>query len=475
MTSNPLTSEDLFRCRRVLDEALAADKLGSEQYRKRIRELVAATTMEELNAVTRDLVPQPGHTPSPGESQAGDEGHVIPVILSSASPGPQEPVSRAVQLPGPADPASSAPETPSEEEPVTRMVPLATSIEPDLEPSPPSPETPDEEPMTRVVRVPRPIEPVQLVQAEPESPAGAEATEPTTQLPDMFPGEPDYEGYAPSPDEDLSSGFDDFDDSDAPTQVLQGIREAFSQDDEPATAPPEPPQPVLPYSQNPVFTPADPAAGYTAAEPSQPETEPSPATLAAMPPPADPSVTVPPPQASWSMPGQDALASMPPPDPMSAMPSQSAMPPAGPHAVAPYFGAPQDFRAPQAAPAYSPYSDAPASAPYQQPVPLYQPPAQPYQPPAPSYQEAPAPQRRISPGTWIAVTLMVLALLAFISYLLISRAGSHAAPSPSVQAQSSGALMASQPTPTAASPSQAAASPSLPEGSMRLVDHGGRA
>ena len=118
--------------------------------------------------------------------------------------------------------------------------------------------------MPRVVRVPRPIEPVQLVQAEPESPAGAEATEPTTQLPDMFPGEPDYEGDAPSPDEDLSSGFDDFDDSDAPTQVLQGIREAFSQDDEPATAPPEPPQPVLPYSQNPVFTPADPAAGYTA-------------------------------------------------------------------------------------------------------------------------------------------------------------------------------------------------------------------
>ena len=81
--------------------------------------------------------------------------------------------------------------------------------------------------MTWVVRVPRPIEPVQLVQAEPESPAGAEATEPTTQLPDMFPGEPDYEGYAPSPDEDLSSGFDDFDDSDAPTQVLQG-RDAHS-------------------------------------------------------------------------------------------------------------------------------------------------------------------------------------------------------------------------------------------------------
>ena len=77
MSSNPLTSEDLLRCRRVLDEALAADKLDSAQYRTRIRAMVVAVDKGDLYALIRDLVP------AAGEPGFTDEGHEVPTVLSS--------------------------------------------------------------------------------------------------------------------------------------------------------------------------------------------------------------------------------------------------------------------------------------------------------------------------------------------------------------------------------------------------------
>ena len=109
MSSNPLTSEDLLRYRRVLDEALAADRLDSAQYRTRIRALVLAASKRDLNALIEDLVPAVGE---PGFS---DEGHEVPMILSST---PAEPKPRPWEMfrtsqPSPID---SFPSFPGEEE-----------------------------------------------------------------------------------------------------------------------------------------------------------------------------------------------------------------------------------------------------------------------------------------------------------------------------------------------------------------------
>ena len=111
MSSLPLTSEDLLRYRRVLDEALATDKLDSAQYRTRIRALVLAVSKRDLNALIKDLVPavgQPGFT---------DEGHEVPVPLSSK---PVEPRPRPWEMfqTTQSSPIDSFPSLPGEEEDV---------------------------------------------------------------------------------------------------------------------------------------------------------------------------------------------------------------------------------------------------------------------------------------------------------------------------------------------------------------------
>ena len=91
-----------------------------------------------------------------------------------------------------------------------------------------------------------------------------------------------------------------FDDSEAPTQILDAIKDLsiFREDAAPVGEKVEPPQPVLPYSANQPLssTPADPmaqaipssSAGHAVPHMPPPVPEPSPATLAAMPPPAPP-------------------------------------------------------------------------------------------------------------------------------------------------------------------------------------------
>ena len=93
-----MTSEDLLRCRRVLDEALAADKLDSAQYRTRIRAMVVAVDKGDLYALIRDLVP------AAGEPGFTDEGHEVPTVFSSVPaspvPRPEEETTRAVRATG---------------------------------------------------------------------------------------------------------------------------------------------------------------------------------------------------------------------------------------------------------------------------------------------------------------------------------------------------------------------------------------
>ena len=74
------------------------------------------------------------------------------------------------------------------------------------------------------------------------------------------------------------------------------------------------------------------------------------------------------------------------------------------------------------------------------------PPSAPYQPPAPVYSMEPAqdqaPKRR-STWAWVVVTMMVLALLVWVAYLVIFRQGRHAAPEISSQIQVSAAVATS--------------------------------
>lgn len=203
-----------------------------------------------------------------------------------------------------------------------------------------------------------------------------------------------------------------FDDSEAPTQILDAIKDLsiFREDAAPVGEKAEPPQPVLPYSANQPLssTPADPmaqtipssSAGHAVPHMPPPvPNEPSPATLAAMPPPAPP---VPPPvQTPWVPHGHDPLATMPPPPDPAVMASPASEPGHGAASAVPPYVPP---------PSYGHYElslPPPSSAPYQSAVPVYS--SQPV-----GRQD---PKRR-SPWAWVIVTLMVVALLAWIAYLV---------------------------------------------------------
>ena len=577
MSSNPLTSEDLLRCRRVLDEALAADKLDSAQYRTRIRAMVVAVDKGDLYALIRDLVP------AAGEPGFTDEGHEVPTVFSSVPaspvPRPEEETTRAVRatgadayagpapidsfpsfpdddpytdeddpfpdenyfhlgdedsLPGEEDPypdeedsfpgveahhldqdvpapvTQNSPESLEVDDPVTRVVPViqpgtpagpvpgelvpvrqwsaevspreqapasselspreqapasselspreqaptSTELSPvgqrsaemsPLEPPPGTALSPaeqdDDDSVNRVVVVmvpsaPSPDEPGVIRSVWDELPS-PESPSPESPLPEPEPVEP--EPAAPSPadrapvepetedDEPVTriSAPVGFDDSEAPTQVLDAVKDLSIFRDEATEKISEPPQPVLPYSMNQGFssTPADPMAQATTAPFTEyavppmppPVPEPSAEALASMPPPVPPSAN--PPQDPWAPYGQ-----MPPPDPAAMAPPPMSDSGYGAVPSAPYYGSPQ---------------------PYGQYMP---PPSAPYQPPAPVYNTEPAqdqaPKRR-STWAWVVVTMMVLALLVWVAYLVIFRQGRHAAPEISSQIQASAAVATS--------------------------------
>ena len=201
-----------------------------------------------------------------------------------------------------------------------------------------------------------------------------------------------------------------FDDSEAPTQILDAIKDLpIFREDVAVEEIVEPPQPVLPYSVNQPLssTPADPmaqavpppSAGHTVPQMPPPVPEPSPATLAAMPPPAPPTPN--PVQAPWPPHGQDPLATMPPPpDPAVTTspvfePGHGAAPAASPYVPPPSYGQ------------YEVGLPPPSSAPYQSPVPVYS--------SEPVGRQTP---KRRSAWAWVIVTLMVLALLVWIAYLV---------------------------------------------------------
>lgn len=548
MSSNPLTSEDLLRCRRVLDEALAADKLDSAQYRTRIRAMVVAVDKGDLYALIRDLVP------AVGEPGFTDEGHEVPTVFSSVPaspvPRPEDETTRAVRatgadasagpapidsfpsfpdddpyldkddpfpdenyfhlgdedsLPGEEDPyldeensfpgeeehhpdedvpapvTHSSPESLEVDDPVTRVVPViqprtpagsvpgelvpvrqwsaevspreqaaaSTELSPvgqrsaemsPLEPPPSTALSPaeqdDDDSVNRVVVVmvpsaPSPDEPGvirsvwdELPSPEPPSPE-PELSEPEPAAPspaDRAPVEPEAEDDEPVTRISAPVGFDD---SEAPTQVLDAVKDLSIFRDEATEKISEPPQPVLPYSMNQGFssTPADPMAQATTAPSTEyavppmppPVPEPSAEALASMPPPVPPSAN--PPQDPWVPYGQ-----MPPPDPAAMTPPPMSDSGYGAVPSAPYYGSPQ---------------------PYGQYMP---PPSAPYQPPAPVYNTEPtqdqAPKRR-STWAWVVVTMMVLALLVWVAYLVIFRQGRHAAPEISSQIQASAAVATS--------------------------------
>ena len=560
-----MTSEDLLRCRRVLDEALAADKLDSAQYRTRIRAMVVAVDKGDLYALIRDLVP------AAGEPGFTDEGHEVPTVFSSVPaspvPRPEEETTRAVRatgadayagpapidsfpsfpdddpytdeddpfpdenyfhlgdedsLPGEEDPypdeedsfpgveahhldqdvpapvTQNSPESLEVDDPVTRVVPViqpgtpagpvpgelvpvrqwsaevspreqapasselspreqaptSTELSPvgqrsaemaPLEPPPGTALSPaeqdDDDSVNRVVVVmvpsaPSPDEPGVIRSVWDELPS-PESPSPESPLPEPEPVEP--EPAAPSPadrapvepetedDEPVTriSAPVGFDDSEAPTQVLDAVKDLSIFRDEATEKISEPPQPVLPYSMNQGFssTPADPMAQATTAPFTEyavppmppPVPEPSAEALASMPPPVPPSAN--PPQDPWAPYGQ-----MPPPDPAAMAPPPMSDSGYGAVPSAPYYGSPQ---------------------PYGQYMP---PPSAPYQPPAPVYSMEPAqdqaPKRR-STWAWVVVTMMVLALLVWVAYLVIFRQGRHAAPEISSQIQASAAVATS--------------------------------
>ena len=560
-----MTSEDLLRCRRVLDEALAADKLDSAQYRTRIRAMVVAVDKGDLYALIRDLVP------AAGEPGFTDEGHEVPTVFSSVPaspvPRPEDETTRAVRatgadasagpapidsfpsfpdddpyldeddpfpdenyfhlgdedsLPGEEDPypdeedsfpgveahhldqdvpapvTQNSPESLEVDDPVTRVVPViqpgtpagpvpgelvpvrqwsaevspreqapasselspreqaaaSTELSPvgqrsaemsPLEPPPGTALSPaeqdDDDSVNRVVVVmvpsaPSPDEPGvirsvwdELPSPEPPSPEPElpepELSEPEPAAPspaDRAPVEPEAEDDEPVTRISAPAGFDD---SEAPTQVLDAVKDLSIFRDEATEKISEPPQPVLPYSMNQGFssTPADPMAQATTAPSTEyavppmppPVPEPSAEALASMPPPVPPSAN--PPQDPWAPYGQ-----MPPPDPAAMAPPPMSDSGYGAVPSAPYYGSPQ---------------------PYGQYMP---PPSAPYQPPAPVYNTEPtqdqAPKRR-STWAWVVVTMMVLALLVWVAYLVIFRQGRHAAPEISSQIQASAAVATS--------------------------------
>lgn len=338
-----------------------------------------APTSTELSPVGQrsaemsPLEPPPGTALSPAEQDDDDSVNRVVVVMVPSAPSPDEPgVIRSVwdELPSPEPP----------------------SPEPEL----PEPELPE----------PEPVEP------EPAAPSPA----------DRAPVEPETEDDEPVTRISAPVGFDD---SEAPTQVLDAVKDLSIFRDEATEKISEPPQPVLPYSMNQGFssTPADPMAQATTAPSTEyavppmppPVPEPSAEALASMPPPVPPSAN--PPQDPWAPYGQ-----MPPPDPAAMAPPPMSDSGYGAVPSAPYYGSPQ---------------------PYGQYMP---PPSAPYQPPAPVYSMEPAqdqaPKRR-STWAWVVVTMMVLALLVWVAYLVIFRQGRHAAPEISSQIQVSAAVATS--------------------------------
>ena len=338
-----------------------------------------APTSTELSPVGQrsaemaPLEPPPGTALSPAEQDDDDSVNRVVVVMVPSAPSPDEPgVIRSVwdELPSPEPP----------------------SPEPEL----PEPELPE----------PEPVEP------EPAAPSPA----------DRAPVEPETEDDEPVTRISAPVGFDD---SEAPTQVLDAVKDLSIFRDEATEKISEPPQPVLPYSMNQGFssTPADPMAQATTAPSTEyavppmppPVPEPSAEALASMPPPVPPSAN--PPQDPWAPYGQ-----MPPPDPAAMAPPPMSDSGYGAVPSAPYYGSPQ---------------------PYGQYMP---PPSAPYQPPAPVYNTEPAqdqaPKRR-STWAWVVVTMMVLALLVWVAYLVIFRQGRHAAPEISSQIQVSAAVATS--------------------------------
>ena len=570
-----MTSEDLLRCRRVLDEALAADKLDSAQYRTRIRAMVVAVDKGDLYALIRDLVP------AAGEPGFTDEGHEVPTVFSSVPaspvPRPEEETTRAVRatgadayagpapidsfpsfpdddpytdeddpfpdenyfhlgdedsLPGEEDPypdeedsfpgveahhldqdvpapvTQNSPESLEVDDPVTRVVPViqpgtpagpvpgelvpvrqwsaevspreqapasselspreqaptSTELSPvgqrsaemaPLEPPPGTALSPaeqdDDDSVNRVVVVmvpsaPSPDEPgvIRSVWDElpsPESPSSEsplpepEPVEPEPAAPspaDRAPVEPETEDDEPVTRISAPVGFDD---SEAPTQVLDAVKDLSIFRDEATENISEPPQPVLPYSMNQGFssTPADPMAqattapstGYAAPPMPPPVPEPSAEALASMPPPVPSSAN--PPQDPWAPYGPDPLATMPPPDPSMMAPPPMSDPGYGAVSSAPYYGSPQPYAQ------YMP----PQGAPYQPPAPVYN--TEPVQDRAP---------RRRNTWAWVAVTMMVLALLMWVAYLVLFRQGRHASPEISSQIRTSATAATSAPSAT---------------------------
>ena len=337
----------------------------------------------QRSAEMSPLEPPPGTALSPAEQDDDDSVNRVVVVMVPSASSPDEPgVIRSVwdELPSPESPLPE-PELP----------------EPEL----PEPELPEPEP------------------AEPE-PAEPEPAEPSPA--DRAPVEPEVEDDEPVTRISSPVGFDD---SEAPTQVLDAVKGLSIFRDEATEQISEPPQPVLPYSMNQGFssTPADPMVQATTAPSTEyavppmppPVPEPSAEALASMPPPVPPSAN--PPQDPWAPYGQ-----MPPPDPAAMAPPPMSDSGYGAVPSAPYYGSPQ---------------------PYGQYMP---PPSAPYQPPAPVYNTEPtqdqAPKRR-STWAWVVVTMMVLALLVWVAYLVIFRQGRHAAPEISSQIQASAAVATS--------------------------------
>lgn len=322
----------------------------------------------QRSAEMSPLEPPPGTALSPAEQDDDDSVNRVVVVMVPSAPSPDEPgVIRSVwdELPSPESPL-------------------------------PEPELPEPEPAE-----PEPAEP---------SPA------------DRAPVEPEVEDDEPVTRISSPVGFDD---SEAPTQVLDAVKGLSIFRDEATEQISEPPQPVLPYSMNQGFsgTPADPMVQATTAPSTEyavppmppPVPEPSAEALASMPPPVPPSAN--PPQDPWAPYGQ-----MPPPDPAAMAPPPMSDSGYGAVPSAPYYGSPQ---------------------PYGQYMP---PPSAPYQPPALVYNTEPtqdqAPKRR-STWAWVVVTMMVLALLVWVAYLVIFRQGRHAAPEISSQIQVSAAVATS--------------------------------
>ncbi len=337
----------------------------------------------QRSAEMSPLEPPPGTALSPAEQDDDDSVNRVVVVMVPSASSPDEPgVIRSVwdELPSPESPLP----------------------EPEL----PEPELPEPEPAEPEPAEPEPAEP------EPAEPSPA----------DRAPVEPEVEDDEPVTRISSPVGFDD---SEAPTQVLDAVKGLSIFRDEATEQISEPPQPVLPYSMNQGFssTPADPMVQATTAPSTEyavppmppPVPEPSAEALASMPPPVPPSAN--PPQDPWAPYGQ-----MPPPDPAAMAPPPMSDSGYGAVPSAPYYGSPQ---------------------PYGQYMP---PPSAPYQPPAPVYNTEPtqdqAPKRR-STWAWVVVTMMVLALLVWVAYLVIFRQGRHAAPEISSQIQASAAVATS--------------------------------